>query len=234
MSEEMTIRVNFSRPIPIFPLDGVVLLPQQVMPLHIFEERYRQMVRESLDSVGQIAMAVVKPGHTLEYHGRPPLLPAVCVGQIEQHESLPDGRYNILLRGVCRAEIIEEEAPDGERLYRQAMLQPVGLDGEPDDETEELRGWLDEALQAGPLSKLAVASQVREFVENEEVPTPALLELVSFAVMSDQPLRYRLLAEGDVNERAKILRSGLDELSGLIRKALAQNPEDWPKGCSWN
>ena len=62
MPDEVSIRVNFNKPIPLFPLDSVVLLPQQVMPLHIFEPRYRQMVDEALDSVGQIAMAVIDKG----------------------------------------------------------------------------------------------------------------------------------------------------------------------------
>jgi len=234
MSEEVTIRVNFSRPIPLFPLSGVVLLPQQVMPLHIFEERYRQMVGEALDGPGQIAMAVIKPGALLEYHGRPELLPAVCVGQIEQHEKLPDGRYNILLRGVCRARILREEAPDGERLYRRAFLRPVGVQTEPGPTSEALREWLDEALQDGPLSRFVVADQIRRFVTNEEMPTAAVMELVSFAMLSDPALRYRLLAEEDADERASILRHGLEDLSRLIDRAMLQRPEAWPKGCSWN
>jgi hypothetical protein len=57
MAEEMSIRVNFSRPLPLFPLPQVVMLPQQITPLHIFEPRYRQMVDRALDGAGQIAMA---------------------------------------------------------------------------------------------------------------------------------------------------------------------------------
>lgn len=234
MSEDMTIRVNFSRPIPLFPLSGVVLLPQQVMPLHIFEDRYRQMVREALDGPGQIAMAVIKPSALLEYHGRPDLMPAVCVGQIEQHETLPDGRYNILLRGVCRARVLREEPADPARLYRRAYMRPVGIEPASGPASEALREWLDEALLDGPLSRFAVADQVRRFVTNQEMPTTAVMELVSFALLSDPALRYRLLAEEDADHRAMILRHGLEDLSRLIDRALLQRPEEWPKGCSWN
>ena len=117
MSEDNTVQVNFGKPIPLFPLDSAVLLPQQVLPLHIFEPRYRQMVERALDGAGQIAMAVFEgESWKQQYHGRPALRPAVCIGQIVQHERLPDGRYNIILQGVCRARISKESARDGERL----------------------------------------------------------------------------------------------------------------------
>ncbi|MAY73782.1 MAG: hypothetical protein CMJ31_03480 [Phycisphaerae bacterium] len=234
MSEEMTIRVNFSRPMPIFPLSGVVLLPQQVLPLHIFEERYRQMTRIALDSAGQIAMAVMKPGAESDDPTLPPIMPAVCVGQIEQHESRPDGTYNVLLRGVCRAKVLEEFRPDGERLYREAMLQPLGVESTPGEPAERLRSWIEDVLGDGPLSHLTVAEHVRELVANDEMPTGAVLELVSFAVLSDASIRYRLLSEGDADTRASILRGGLEDLGEMIERALLQRPDEWPKGCSWN
>src|SRR5580765_1551354 len=113
MSEETTISVNFGKPMPIFPLNSVVLLPHGVLPLHVFEDRYRQMVGDALDGSGQIAMAVFEGADwKQEYHCRPPVRPAVCVGQIIQHHKLPDGRYNIALQGICRARILQELPAD--------------------------------------------------------------------------------------------------------------------------
>lgn len=218
----------------MFPLDRVVLLPQQAMPLHIFEDRYRQMIRDALDGPGQIAMAVLRPGYLLQYHGNPPVMPVVCVGQIEQHETLADGRYNVLLRGLCRASVISEELPDDSRLYRRAYLQPIGLDDEAGPRSEALRAWMADAFSESPLSRLTVAEQIRSFVASERVPTSVLLELVSFAVIADPLVRYQILAEPSVDERAELIRGGLDELGALIRRALHQHPERWPKGCSWN
>src|SRR3954467_9840508 len=86
MSEETSIQVNFGRPLPLFPLDAVTLLPQQLLPLHIFEERYRQMVEHALDGSGQLAMAVLD-GSGKGEEGNPPIRPAVCIGQIAQHET---------------------------------------------------------------------------------------------------------------------------------------------------
>lgn len=233
--QDTAVQVNFGKPMPLFPLDSVTLLPQQVLPLHIFEPRYREMVARALDGAGQIAMAIFEGDRwKQEYHGRPPVRPAVCVGHICHHEALEDGRYNLWLQGVCRARIVREMPPSDDRLYREAMLAPVGLDEIAADELQEVREHLDRALSDGPLAKMKASAPILEYIHKEEVPTTALLELVSFTMLSDQQLRYRLLAEGDVHIRARLIESELDRLEDLIRRAAAQRPEDWPKGCSWN
>lgn len=258
MSEENSIQVNFGKPMPLFPLDLSTLLPilpQQVLPLHIFEPRYRQMIEHALDGAGQIAMAIFKgPGWKKNYHGKPALRPAVCITQIVQHEKLPDGRYNLLVQGVCRAKILKETPADKERLYRTAMLEPVGvmLSGAPDalehveDEAPEAgeagsepaldiaRARIADMLDTGPLRQMMHAAAVLEYVRNDELPTSAVLELVAFTLITDPRLRYDLLAEPQAQDRARIIMSELTHLASLIRRASDQKPGDWPKGCSWN
>ncbi|MEQ8769554.1 MAG: LON peptidase substrate-binding domain-containing protein [Phycisphaerales bacterium] len=239
MDEETTIRVNFGKPIPLFPLDSVVLLPQQVMPLHIFEPRYRQMVDEALDGAGQIAMAVFAGERwKQEYHGNPPVRPAVCVGQIVQHERMPDGRYNILLQGVCRAKIVSEDLPEETRPYRQAILEPLGSNDAVAPETgyaiDQMRQWIEGELAEGELKELTVADQMLEYVRNEDVPTTALIELISFALVTEPAARYRLLSEPELSRRVDFVRDALEDLEAMIRQAKAQHPEQWPKGLSWN
>lgn len=220
---------------PVFPLDAVSLLPQQVLPLHIFEPRYRQMVAHVLDGSGQIAMGVFKGERwKQEYHGRPPIRPFVCIGQIVQHEKLDDGRYNVLMQGVCRATIIKEMPPSAERLYREAMLAPVGLQPVDEDDLAVARGRLGSMLSEGPLTRLAAASSVAEYVRNGQIPTSAILELVSFTILTDPEVRYRLLAEPDTSARAEIIESELKDLSRLLVRADSQKPWEWPKGMSWN
>ncbi len=239
MDEETTIRVNFGKPIPLFPLDSVVLLPQQVMPLHIFEPRYRTMVDEALDGAGQIAMAVFAGERwKQEYHGNPPVRPAVCVGQIVQHERMPDGRYNILLQGVCRAKVVREDMPDEDRPYRQAILEPLGSNDAVAPETgyaiDQMRQWIEGELSGGELKELTVAEQMLEYVRNEDVPTTALIELISFALVTEPAARYRLLSEPELSRRVDFVRDALENLGLMIRQARAQHPEQWPKGLSWN
>jgi len=233
--EDHAIQVNFGKPMPIFPLEQVTLLPQQVLPLHIFEPRYRQMVSEALDGAGQIAMAVFAgEAWKQEYHGKPTIKPTVCVGQIVQHEKLDDGRFNLLLQGVCRARVVDEKPLTAERQYRLAMLEPVGLESEAFLDLSGARTELEKLLSEGPLTRLRAAEPIVEYLRNEDYPTHALLELISFAIVTDPTLRYRLLAEGDAQERAKMILSEMHHLESLLRRAEAQRPGEIPKGCSWN
>src|SRR5260221_6462218 len=98
-----TFRPRDLSAVPLFPLPNVVLLPRAVLPLHIFEERYKQMTADVLRGHRQIAMALLNRGWEKDYYGRPAIEPVVCVGTILSHERLPDGRYNFLLQGHTRA-----------------------------------------------------------------------------------------------------------------------------------
>lgn len=233
--EAQTIRVNFGRPMPVFPLHGVVLLPHAVLPLHIFEPRYRQMVDHALDGAGQVAMGVFEGDQwRQEYHGMPPIRPMVCVGQIVQHERLPDGRYNILLQGVCRARITDELPPDADRMYRAAALRPT--ESKPADDTalpgvrERLRGLFSER----PLKDLTAAQGISGVLQSTAAPTIAVLELISASIISDNELKYRLLAEPDAASRAELIEHELKALRSLLARAEKQLDPKAPKGVVWN
>jgi hypothetical protein len=71
-------------------------------------------------------------------------------------------------------------------------------------------------------------------LRNDEIPTPALLELVSVALATNPTVRYQLLAEPDAKQRARVLLAELEQLARLVRLAQQQCPEEWPKGASWN
>src|SRR5918998_6461106 len=98
MKSALTIRV------PIFPLAGAILFPRSQLPLHIFEPRYRDMVRDALDGGGQIGM--IQPVSLDPVS--PPLYAVGCVGEIVGVEELEDGRYNIVLGGTGRFRLIAE------------------------------------------------------------------------------------------------------------------------------
>lgn len=235
MSEESAIQVNFGKPMPLFPLDTPMLLPQQVIPLRMFEPRYKQMVKDVLDGTGQFAVAVFAGKRwKQEYHGRPPVRPAVCIGQIVQHEREPDGTYVVLVQGVCRARIGEEIKPDDQTLYRRAMLEPVGIDMAEETRLYGVRERLGELLEEQPLSELQLAHRVSELIHKEQIPTAVLLELVSFALPTRPETRYRLLEEPDAAERADLVERELLGLKNIMRLAKSQHPEAWPKGQSWN
>src|SRR6476659_1716376 len=108
--------------IPIFPLPNVVLFPNVFLPLHIFEPRYRQMVDEALKGDRIIGMVLPRPGWESDYEGRPPVYPIGCAGVVTHAERLPDGRFNIVLRGMEKFRIASE---DTGQLYRIANVIAV-------------------------------------------------------------------------------------------------------------
>jgi len=108
--------------LPIFPLPNVVLFPNVFLPLHIFEPRYREMVADALESDRLIGMALLRPGWEPDYEGRPAVYPIGCSGVITHFERLADGRYNLVLRGLERFRIIEE---DHDRPYRRAVVESL-------------------------------------------------------------------------------------------------------------
>ncbi len=106
--------------LPIFPLPTVVLFPNVFLPLHIFEPRYREMVADAIRSDRMIGMVLLRQGWQREYEGRPPVYPVGCSGVITHADRLDDGRYNIVLRGIERFRIVEE---DDRLSYRRALVE---------------------------------------------------------------------------------------------------------------
>jgi hypothetical protein len=108
--------------VPLFPLPKVWLFPAVVLPLHVFEERYRQMIEDTLDGPGRIVLGTIQAGHEGEAAGAPPVYPLAGLGEIGRHERLEDGRYNVLLVGLQRV-FVKEVA--SERLYRKVEVYPA-------------------------------------------------------------------------------------------------------------
>jgi Lon protease-like protein len=106
--------------ISLFPLPNSVFYPGTVLPLHIFEERYRQMVADSIDSGQWIGMVLLQPGYEEKYYGSPDINPIGCAGSLEQWNKHDDGKYDIVLRGQSRFRIVREV---GDTLYRQAEVE---------------------------------------------------------------------------------------------------------------
>lgn len=109
------------RRIPLFPLPGVVLLPGTLLPLHIFEPRYRALVADALAGDRTIGMALLKPGWELRGEN-PPIYPVGGAGTIADSEELPDGRFNIVLEGTFRFRIVAEAAAE---RYRSASVEEI-------------------------------------------------------------------------------------------------------------
>lgn len=115
--------------LPMFPLPGVVLMPGAVLPLHIFEPRYRTMVAHCMLTDQMMALATLFPGYEDDYHGNPEVYPVMGLGRIVSHQQFSDGRSNILLQSVGRVRRVGEQAAEGG--FRLAQVTPLecALDG---------------------------------------------------------------------------------------------------------
>jgi uncharacterized protein len=132
--------------LPLFPLPNVVLFPNVFLPLHIFEPRYREMVADALSADRMIGMVLLRPGWERDYEGRPPVFPIGCSGVMTHVERLGDGRYNLVLRGLERFRVIEE---NHERSYRRALIEPLHertLAGVDRDDVRRCRSRLESLL----------------------------------------------------------------------------------------
>ena len=118
------------RRLPLFPLSDVVFFPETTLPLHVFEPRYREMLRDALEGERIIGIQLLDAASPPDASGRPAILPIGCAGSVLEHEGLYDGRSNILLRGLFRYRI-ECELPAG-KPYRMAEVTPLSVAPLPD------------------------------------------------------------------------------------------------------
>ena len=190
------ISIDFRNTFPVFPLTDSVLFPHTMLPLHVFEPRYRRMVSEALDSLGFIAMALFdgEVSGKEYFHGRP-LRPYVGVGHIRHYETLADGRYLILLQGICRARM-REEVEHGP--YRLCRLEPIDVEVHDESKLGTVRELIE--LLAGNQVKRTLRDGLARDNE-EQVPTSALIDSTISELCTDTELRYRMLAEPNVIRR---------------------------------
>jgi Lon protease-like protein len=196
--------------LPIFPLANCVLLPGGLLPLHVFEPRYRELTRDCLAGHQLMGVARLRPGYETAYYGRPPVYEKCGVGRIICSEELPDGRFALLLRGVARAEIARELP--SERTYRLVEARPI------DDATYDLQDAIDHHRQLIQLcDRLAEVidkggSQLRDLVRGSESPG-ACADAVAAALVMDADARQELLEACDPMVR---LQRTLGHVSHLL------------------
>jgi Lon protease-like protein len=184
--------------IPIFPLPSVVLFPNVLLPLHIFEPRYRQMLADSLAGDRVIGMVLLQAGWEDTYDGRPDVFPIGCAGVITHVEALADGRSNIVLRGLTKFRIQDE---DGSKPYRIASVEPI-VEGVSRSDRERLfaiRNRLEEVV----LATAPKGRRERQFPP--DIPDEDLVNALS-QYLELEPLERQALLESDgVVARAKRL-----------------------------
>ncbi len=204
------------RKVALFPLPNVVLFPTAILPLHIFEERYKAMTRDALAGSRLVAMALLRPGWEMNYYGRPEIEPVVCVGRIISDERLPDGKYNFLLQGIQRARIVREHPT---QPYRTARLQPLVEPPIMEIDVASERQRLAEIFEGGLLAQTSVGRQFRDILSSP-LSTPQIADLIAFNLLEDVQLKQSLLADCDVVRRINRVIEALRELRPVLEAAM--------------
>ena len=208
---------DLPRAIPVFPLAGALLLPRARLPLHIFEPRYRAMTADALANEPFIAVALLKPGYEPHYFThRAPIHETVGIGEIVASEQVEDGKYNILLRGIGRARIVEEYPDRPYRLARVEVMHPYCET--PLEDRKDLRRRLFTAIKQHLMTD---SDCCQHFTQLFETPLALgeLVDLVAAGLPVIGELRQCLLAELEDGTRATALLDHMSTLTTVTKQA---------------
>jgi ATP-dependent Lon protease len=222
---------GFAGVVRLFPLPNVVLFPHVVQALHIFEPRYRQLLEDALAGDQLIALALLQPGWEPQYDERPPIYPMVCIGRVVAHVRLDDGRYNILLHGLKRAQVLREFPPDHAfRLAEVATIEDVYSLDKAAERTQIQRDLLQIFQRFSPESP-AMKEQFEQLL-GQQLPLGTLTDVVAYTLPLDLDFKRQLLAEQNVDQRAAQL---LTRLQVLAEQPLSERGDrPFPPGFSTN
>lgn len=185
--------------LPLFPLSQVVLFPRALLPLHVFEPRYRTLLKDVLATHGVLGVVLVPDARALDEHGHPRIAPVCGAGIVVEHQDLPDGRSNILVNGVARVKLEELPFVPPYRRARATVL-----------------GDLERAVPAADRTALvaaatAFASEVHKRDPNFSFRLPpnveanAICDLCAHHLVVDATARQAILEQLDVGERVQMV-----------------------------
>lgn len=200
---------DFSGAAPIFPLPNVVLFPNALVPLQIFESRYRQMTADALEGERLIAMGLLESGwEKLPSKVVPPVHQMVGLGKIIAHEKLDDGRYYLVLRGLARAKILSENRVD--LPYRVGQLQlcadevPAESLFDRQERAHELTALFSRLFPQVELQKLFMPSIA-------EMPLATICDVLLGAIPLPPEVSQQYLNQLDVDVRSQMLLELLEQ-----------------------
>jgi uncharacterized protein len=209
--------------LPLFPL-GAVLYPGMVLPLHIFEERYRQLVRDLLErpQPRQFGVIAIRKGRETGIDGVHSLYRTGCTATVRRVDQFEDGRFNLVTVGARRFRLL---ALDDSRPYLQGEIELLD-----DDAVDQVAAapWV-RAVQAAFLGYLdALTEQGAATVRIDDLPAePVLLSfVVAAAMVIDLPERQSLLDEPDAVRRLNAERALLAQETAVLRTTASRPAPD--------
>lgn len=197
---------------PLFPLPGAVFLPHTILPLHVFEGRYRDLIADTMSGDGYVAIPRLKPGWEQDYEGSPAVFAIAGFGRIIRHQALPDGRSNLLILGLGRMRIEGELPTDGRyRIGHGELLKDgisLGGQGTLAEHAARLRVMAGQALARKPKA----VQRMAQIIEHRPEPIP-FINAVAQMVLPDVDARQAYLELDQVDAR-------IDAVSSLLASAM--------------
>jgi ATP-dependent Lon protease len=210
---------GFDGTVRLFPLPNLVLFPNVIQNLHIFEPRYCEMLSDALESDDLIAMALLDRGWEENYETYPRIARTVCIGRIINHTPLGDGRHNIMLAGLHRARIVEEL--DVATSFRQARVELIEeITWEHQELAQAAKYHLVKLFRSFLPPEIAKSDPLSEVLVHQ-LPLSVLTDIVAFAINLPIPIKHSLLGEPSEEVRYHVL---VDQLSQLKQTAATESP----------
>lgn len=211
--------------VPVMTLPNIAFFPQALMPLHIFEPRYREMLRDVLASNRLFAIAGIDPAPAGKLGAFEPPHRIATVGIVRACQKSDDGTSNLLLQGLCRVEIatILRDEPYRRIRVRPLFSEPGGSAAENQTLRRELARLLTLKMKLGATG----SREMTAFLKTVEDPE-AFVDIAAFSLCEDARLKQKLLDTLDVRRRLELfsrhVRGEVENLK-LQRKLQGRLPD---------
>ncbi|MEO7166216.1 MAG: LON peptidase substrate-binding domain-containing protein [Spartobacteria bacterium] len=198
--------VTLPNTVPVMPLSGVLLFPNALLPLHIFEQRFRAMLDHALQDDRMLCVALVRPERP-EWRTSEDFFPVSTVGLIRACVERSDGTSDLILQGIRRVEFSEFEQEDP---FPIARIKPLKTRTKLTVETDALAAKVLEFYSQLKNSGRELPEKIDRYLS--EMSDPEMLaDLIAATFISDASRRQRLLEELDLNQRLRLLIQFLRE-----------------------
>lgn len=195
--------------VPVMPLPGVLLFPNALLPLHIFELRFREMLARALDDNRMLCVALVRPERQ-QWRTSADFFPVSTVGLIRACVGRSDGTSDLILQGIRRVKFseFEQEVP-----FPIARIKPLKTRTKATVETDALSAKVLEFYTRLKSSERALPEKIDRYLS--EMSDPEMLtDLIASTFISGATRRQQLLEELDLNQRLRLLIQYLREENG--------------------
>jgi Lon protease-like protein len=195
--------------LPVMPLPGAVLFPHALLPLYIFEPRYREMLEHALSHHRMFCVALIKPSCP-EWHASEDFFHLATAGLIRACIGRTDGTSNLILQGLQRVRFngFEQETP-----FPIATIEPLESEVESSVETEALEAKVLELYDKFKDNGRQFPGKVARYLSDLNDPE-MLADLMASTFVSDPLRRQGVLKELSVNQRLRLVIQYLREESG--------------------